>query len=974
MRTDNIAFIDIEGYPESREHRYGILIGNKQHKSTSASKIRTLLENNRHSYICGHNFFQHDLEIAGKNSLAQQVTATKVIDTLYLSMLLSPGKSTHRLNKPYKTDIFIENQPAADCVQTKELLLILTENFENLPVNLKDSFHNLLFKNKYFQAYFQAVNYKQRDSNAHITLLKKNSHLSIGKLTSLAEDYPVEIAILCSTLINKNKKTFSKIILHTYPELSGLQEEIFFDFQNIDKYIQDFSQEEFGFSDFREFSDVNDGLFTVSQKDIIKSAVEGKSILAVLPTGGGKTFTFQLPSLIKACKSRSLTVVISPLQALMRDQISNFNKEIQNYKAAAISSYLSPIGRLETLEEIKNGSIDILYITPESLRSNTMFKTLNCRIIERFVIDEAHCFSAWGHDFRHDYYYIGQFIKELQESSYQKPIPVSCFTATARPEVLQDIRVYFKKFLDIEFESFIASSKRTNLFYKAYFFENDLGKYEKLIQIIQDYNEKPIIIYRPQNAKGCKDLVDKLNNDQRLFNYNLAIEPFYANIDNDRKDTQDTTRSKSQILEDFITNNVNIVVATTAFGMGIDKPDIQAVIHYDTSDSLEAYMQESGRGARSSNINADCIVLYTESDFERIFRNLRRNKVEYSEVEKVARIFKKQKRDPFFITTRNIAAAVGIDTEDTSKDYDLLIKTAALELEKWDIIKRGRNHTRIYATSIAHDSENKDKMPMEIVHDILDPKEQFYGENYQFMILLMQNIIQRSKEHAIEIEELSDIVGIEKRRIFKIVSDLQREELLEYQNDISIIIGKKILKEIEQYFQLENEIFDLFIKNSQNHALDLRSYQTGKNPPKKNNLNKLFKIVRSWKQLAIIHNYPIKLHFKNYRVSYDFSSKNINEIKRWLQVRQHICRYISNYCVKALSKDGRNSEEIEICSNLLFDKLIENKKVSLEFYHHSMVYLDELLEGFKLTKGRLIYYNALSFEKGLKLERPTPYY
>lgn len=974
MRTENIAFIDIEGYTTSREHRYGLLLGSIQHKSSSASKVRNLLEGNEYSYICGHNFFEHDLVIAGKNSLGQQVKEHKIIDTLYLSMLLTPGKRSHRLNKPYKTDIFIENQPAADCVQTREFLLILTEKFNNTPSILKDAFFNLLSRNKYFQVYFEALDYIAGDSKAHIKILKSYSHFSEEQLSVYVENYPIEIAILCSTLINEEKKSFSQIILHKFPELPRIREEILFDSDYIDEYIASFSQDEFGFAGFREFPDVDNALFSISQRDIVKSAVEGKSLLAVLPTGGGKTFTFQLPSLIKASKAKSLTVVISPLQALMRDQISNFNREIQNYKAAAISSYLSPIARLNTQEEIRNGSIDILYVTPESLRSNSMFKTLSSRIIERFVIDEAHCFSAWGHDFRHDYFYIGQFIKELQESAYQKPIAVSCFTATARPEVLQDIRDYFKKYLDVDLESFIASSERSNLSYSSYSFQNEFDKYERLIQIIIGFKDKPIIIYRPQNARGCVELVDKLNMDERLFDYDLVIEPFYANIDEDRKEHIDTMRSKSQILEDFISNNVNIVVATTAFGMGIDKPDIQAVIHYDPSDSLEAYMQESGRGARSSELNAECIVLYTEADFERIFRGLSRSKVEYSEVERIARVCKSQKRDPFFMTTRRIAEAVGIDTEDTSKDYDLLVKTAVLELEKWDVIKRGRNSTRIYATSIPHDEKNADKMPMEIVHEILDPKKSKYGENYQYMILLMQEVIKRGRAQAIEIEELSDIVGIERKRIFQIVSDLQNEGLLEFQNDISIIIGKKITEDVEQFFQLENEIFQIVKDSIRNHSIDLRSLQKEDGAVDYNALRKAQKIVRSWRVLSRIHNYQLKLNMNKYKVSFDFTPETIKEIQRWILARQFLCRYITDYCVQALTDLEKETREVEICSNSLFNEILHERNVSLEFYHHTMVYLDDLLESFKLTRGRLIYYNALSFYKGPKIERSVPYF
>ena len=971
MKTDSIAFIDIEGYTDSKEHRFGILFRNIQYKSSSASKIRNILEDNQYSYICGHNFFKHDLIISEKYSLTQQIKEEKIIDTLYLSMLLYPGKRSHRLTKPYKTEIFIDNEPAADCEQTRELLLIFDEKFHSLPDLLKKSFYSLLYQNKFYQAYFKWIDYKTDNNLAYLTLLKEFSYLEDKELLNLAKHHPIEMALLCSILYSHDRKVFSQIIFHQFPDITWIREYVLFNKNNTDQYIDTFSINEFGFSSFREFPAVNDTLFTISQEDIVKSAVQGRSLLAVLPTGGGKTFTFQLPALIKASVNKSLTVVISPLQALMRDQILNFNSNIQNYKAAAISGYLNPIARINALEEIRNGSIDILYITPESLRSNTVFRALQHRLIERFVIDEAHCFSAWGHDFRHDYFYIGQFIKELQSSDYQKPIPVSCFTATARPNVLYDIKKYFKDILNIELESYIASSERTNLFYHAVSFKSESEKYEHLIEILQKESNKPIIIYRPQNAKGCASLVDRLRNDERLFNYDLVIEPFYANIDDDRKEHRDTTRSKSQILEDFINNEVNIVVATTAFGMGIDKPDIRLVIHYDPSDSLESYMQESGRGGRSPDINADCFVLYTNNDFSRIFRNLSINKVEYSEVYEVAKILRKQKRNPFYITTRSIAEKVGIDTENTAKDYDSLIKTAVLELEKWDVIKRGRNYTKIYATSLPHDWDNADKLPMEIVHEILDPQKRFYGENYQLMILLMQNIIQRSKEHAIEIDELSDIIGAEKKIIFKVVADLQKEELLEYKNDISILIGKNILKDLDKVFKLEKEIFRLVKENSKNHSFDLRTY---KNEDKLKNILKTdFQIVKNWKALASIHNYNIKLVFKKFGISFDLSSDDFRLIEKWIKTRQEVCRYVANCCVEELTRKNIDSGEIEICSNQIFHNLIEKTKVSIEFYHHSMVFLDELLEGFKLNKGKLIYYNAMSFEKGPKLDRPTPY-
>ena len=198
------------------------------------------------------------------------------------------------------------------------------------------------------------------------------------------------------------------------------------------------------------------------QEQAVKAATENKSILAVFPTGGGKPLAFQLPALISGETVKGLTVVISPLQSLMKDQVDNLKgKNIT--EAVAISRLLDPIDRQHELNRVEDGSASILYIAPESLRSASIVHRLIGRNIVRFVIDEAHCFSAWGHDFRVDYMYIGQFIKELQETKgLTRPIPVSCFTATAKRKVIEDIVAYFKAILSLDLELFITDETRQN--------------------------------------------------------------------------------------------------------------------------------------------------------------------------------------------------------------------------------------------------------------------------------------------------------------------------------------------------------------------------------------------------------------------------------------------------------------------------------------------------------------------------------
>jgi ATP-dependent DNA helicase RecQ len=168
---------------------------------------------------------------------------------------------------------------------------------------------------------------------------------------------------------------------------------------------------------------------------------------------------------------------------------------------------------------VENGVVDILYLAPESLRSNTIFKVLKNRIIERFIIDEAHCFSSWGHDFRHDYHFIATTIKELEQSEFQPTIPVSCFTATAKPEVVEDIKRYFKKELGITLNEFIASVERCNLAYKAIKVKDKKIKYEKLIEILKglerdESGKNHTIIYIPTKSSRCNHninlIIDKI--------------------------------------------------------------------------------------------------------------------------------------------------------------------------------------------------------------------------------------------------------------------------------------------------------------------------------------------------------------------------------------------------------------------------------------------------------------------------------
>jgi len=980
---NQIAFLDIEvGTTSNKIDRLGYLSEQSNVDETSVSKIKEicLLENIH--FICGHNFVDHDKHFLEKTNFNQVFQQTKIIDTLYLSMLLFPNKSTHKLNKPYKDNLInIENYPLIDAEQTKILFEKLNQDFDALDEKQQKLFCYLLENSEYFSGFFsyKSMTRKTVDIYQQIKHLIKSDRVQYLDIES---HYPIELAFIVAYLLFGDKGSISPVILNRHPDIVRLLKQLVFNEKVVD--IHQFSMAEFGIGEFRAFDkNIANGtgdLFEdkldngkISQEDIIKSSIGSESLLAILPTGGGKTLTFQIPALIKAKAYKGLSVVISPLQALMKDQVDSFKRNNNNFKVIAISGYLTPLERKNAIVEVENGAVDILYLAPESLRSNTIFKALKHRIIERFIIDEAHCFSSWGHDFRHDYHFIATTIKELEQSAFQPTIPVSCFTATAKPEVVEDIKKYFKKELGVTLNEFISSVERYNLIYKVIRVEDKKSKYEELVKILEDLKrdengKNPTIIYIPQNAKQCKELCQNLQEDERLHLLDLTIEPFYAKLDEDKEDNKrdENARGKSEILADFINDKIDIVIATTAFGMGIDKANIQTIIHYQQSDSLESYLQESGRGARSEDIKAQCFVLYSKDDFDRSFTQLNRSKVDFSEIKRIIRALKKHENKQLYLSPKDIARQMGVDTEDSKVDYDVIIKTALLELEKHKIIKRGRDGYKIFATSI---NQSKEKQGMPHVHEILDPKKEQepYKKLYQSMILVMQNVIQRSKLDVIEVDDLSDIVGVKKKEMFEVLYQLQKDGLLKFENDISVFIKKSVEKEFEKHFEIEERVFEAF-KESQEYEKSINLRLLNKEG---DNQVSLFKqIIQSWMLLSKVDRNDLLATFKkDFCV---FECKNLDRLKRLIEARKKLSDFI---ITELLQKIGGNNKgkEVEFSSNQLKASYSSNE-LTLEAYHHTFVYLHDMLKSFELRRGRLIYYQTLDLKKQDKIEEQTPYY
>ena len=314
------------------------------------------------------------------------------------------------------------------------------------------------------------------------------------------------------------------------------------------------------------------------QSEIIHSISSGTDTLGLMPTGGGKSITFQVPALTM----EGVCLVITPLIALMKDQVENLKK--RGIKAAAIYSGLMHNEILITLENCIFGDYKFLYVSPERIASE-LFQTKLRRMKVSFItIDEAHCISQWGYDFRPSYLKIAELRKLLPE------VPILALTATATPEVVKDIQ---DKLMFRKETVFKMSFARKNL---AYVVRQTEDKEAELLHIINSIQGSVIVYCR--SRKGCKELT------ARLIEEGYTATFYHAGLANSEKDDRQKL---------WQNNECRIMVATNAFGMGIDKPDVRLVVHMDTPDSPEAYFQEAGRAGRDGR-KAYAVILYAQSD------------------------------------------------------------------------------------------------------------------------------------------------------------------------------------------------------------------------------------------------------------------------------------------------------------------------------------------------------------------------
>lgn len=954
-------FIDIEATERDEIKELGIVFGNKTLHTCSIKEALQVLESFPTKYIAGHNFIDFDKKLLEKTSLNRFLRRSILIDTLPISLLLFNEKTFHSLPKNYKTEDCFINNPVKDAQLSQDLFYRSISKFLSLPIVHQSILYSLLQDKEKFVGFFtllasehnlqllSAERLHQSISTEFAPIIKNNQ-----ELIRALEDNPEELAyILAIRMPALEVNAQPPKILYDYPGITRLQKRICFNSDEAIANLSPFAKENFGFDTFRDFPRQNATLFTspvVSQREIVEAGLNDQSFIAILPTGGGKTFTFWLPALIKAQALKTLTVVISPLQALIKDQMESFQDQLANYTAVALSGYLSPSEHADAVNKVVNGDADLLYLAPESLRSNRVFNILKNRVIERFVIDEAHCLSTWGNDFRHDYFYIGNFINDLlKDKPFQSHIPISCFTATAKPRVIEDISSYIEESLAIKLDRYIAVPERHNLDYEGHEVKDQSAKYARLLEIINS-KAGSTLIYIPSSTKKCDEIADQLALDT-----GKNVRAFHSRLDSE---------IKMQILKDYIDDTVDIVVATTAFGMGVDKPNIENVIHFEVSESLENYAQEAGRGARNQDLRACCPLIFEEGDLDKHFTTLNRSKLNVDEVNAVYLVIKHDKRNPVMMTCREIADRAGWDTEDNSFDYNTKVKTALLELEREEYLERSRNRVSYYANAVAKDS-----------HDLL--RQAFVAQDYDqeteiLLTRLLQSILGRGKPDSVEIDDLALTLGYPHEQIAQGLVLLKAIGIISDGKDLSLHLNRKGVESYKQIKQIENKIFT-HLENRHGSTVRMselnQAVMDESQTPDTTNLVPTIKVLlKSWRSR--------EGQFKFSRIDrardlWHFEFLDVDRLKSAIESKQQTASEILQFFVQQLTSPKKNERELLEFSILDLQTYLETK--NSKTVDKALLHLHEL-KILELGQGRFIYYSPMNIQKLSKMSIPNKRY
>ena len=730
------------------------------------------------AFLLGHNLIDFDLPHLRAAQPELQLLKLPPVDTLRLNPLAFPRNPYHHLVKHYQDGQLKQgrlNDPYLDSQLTLQLFADQRQALRNAAPDLLSAWHWLIVSagnGAGFDAFFSGLRQTSLPSDSearaalHRQVEKKGCITQASEIIAKAgQSLTWSLAYALAWLsVSGGNSVMPPWVRYQFPE-SGLLVRRLRDVACTEpacawcRERHDAKKELkrwFGFNHFRPEPADEHG--RSMQQSIVEAALAGEHVLGILPTGTGKSLCYQIPALSRYDKTGALTVVISPLVALMSDQVAGLESHGIGC-CVAVNGLLSLPERADALDRVRLGDAGILIISPEQLRNRSVRRALAQREIGAWVLDEAHCISKWGHDFRPDYRYVARFIREKAD---QGPIPpLICLTATAKPDVVADIVVHLQDKLDIEMKVFDGGAQRANLQFEVLPTTGPEKRFH-VHRVVSDCLAREdtgsAIVYCAKR-KDTEELAGFLGVQE------VAAEYFHAGLQ---------PESKKDVQQRFIGGALRVIVATNAFGMGIDKPDVRLVVHADIPGSLENYLQEAGRAGRDRQL-ARCVLFYTLDDVEQQFMLSSRSRLNRREIHSILRALRRLDRKK--VAGGEVVATAGeilLDEEDNifkrdSVTDDTRVRTAIAWLEEAALLTREENRVQVFPSSLRVNS-------LEEAHTRLNKAS--IRDDYRGKLLrIVETLMQADPDEGISTDELIGAAGLSAENVCSALYDLERLEI-----------------------------------------------------------------------------------------------------------------------------------------------------------------------------------------------------
>ena len=724
-------------------------------------------------FLLGHNLIAFDLPKLQAANPSLRLLRLPAVDTLRLNPLAFPRNPYHHLVKHYQDGQLRRgriNDPELDARLTLEVFGDQQKALRAAPADLLTAWHWLtsVQDGTGFDWVFTLLRRSGRpsDSEAHEAIRRRltgnacETHGNEAIANASRHGWPLAYALAWLSVAGSNS-VMPPWVRHQFPDAGHLVRRLR-DTACTDPACN-WCQERhnarkeltrwFGFTEFRP--EPTDESGRPMQQSIVEAALAGENLLGILPTGAGKSLCYQIPALSRYDKTGALTVVISPLVALMADQVAGLEARGVD-SCVTINGLLSMPERSDALDRVRLGDAGILIMSPEQLRSVSVRRVLSQREIGAWVLDEAHCLSKWGHAFRPDYRYVGRFIRKR---AGEEPVPpVLCLTATAKPDVIAELVDYFQRELNISLKVFDGGVRRTNLEFVVV--QTSSG--EKLAHIHQiltsdlpDNESGGAIVYcaTRRQAREVAEFLQEKGVESDFFHAGLPPE------------------TKKNVQQRFLSGELLVIVATNAFGMGIDKPDVRLVIHADMPGSLENYLQEAGRAGRDQQA-ARCVLLYTMEDVERQFGMSARSRLTRREIHGVLRALRNLDRKKR-LGGEVVATSGEILGEDDEKAFqrdsatdDTRTRTAVAWLEESQLLNREENRVQIFPSSLRVNSLSEASAKLK--------KARIRDDYRRQLMTISAALIEADSDDGISTDELMSASGLNSEGVRAALYDLER--------------------------------------------------------------------------------------------------------------------------------------------------------------------------------------------------------